>query len=78
MAFSTPILRVPATISTDSTSPITPNATRNGTHGAMLCPSRSLTVSQEPVPSTAPAGSAWRTAATPAFTAPLEPALANR
>src|SRR5262249_57020673 len=50
MDFSTPIRRVPATtaplttlitISTDITSPISPNATMNGTHGAnepLACP----------------------------------------
>ena len=85
--FSTPIRRVPATtaplttlttISTDITSPIKPNAARNGTHGAMSWASRTLTVSQDSAPRTVPAGSARRTAATPAFTAAPEPALANR
>ena len=53
MDFSTPIRRVPATtaplttlatISTDMTSPITPNATMNGTQGAIELVSCSLTV----------------------------------
>ena len=53
MDFSTPIRRVPATtaplttlatISTDSSSPITPNATMNGTQGAIELVSCSLTV----------------------------------
>ena len=56
MDFSTPIRRVPAataplttltTISTDITSPIRPNVTRNGTHGAIELVSCSLTMSQD-------------------------------
>ena len=53
MDFSTPIRRVPATtaplttlatISTDMTSPIIPNATMNGTQGAIELVSCTLTV----------------------------------
>ena len=53
MDFSTPIRRVPATtaplttlatINTDITSPISPNATMNGTHGAIEPVAWSLTV----------------------------------
>ena len=53
MDFSTPIRRVPATtaplttlatISTDITSPISPNATMNGTQGAIEPVACSLTV----------------------------------
>ena len=53
MDFSTPIRRVPATtaplttlatISADMTSPITPNATMNGTQGAIELVSCSLTI----------------------------------
>ena len=87
MDFSTPIRRVPATtaplttlatISTDSTSPISPNATMNGTQGAIEPVACSLTVSQDCAPSTAPGGSAARTAAISAFTWAVVPALAKR
>ena len=76
MDFSTPIRRVPATtaplttlatINTDITSPISPNATMNGTHGAIEPVACSLTVSQDCAPSTEPRGSAARTAAMSAF-----------
>src|SRR5262249_61664344 len=59
MDFSTPIRRVPATtaplttlatISTDMTSPSTPNATMNGTQGAIEFVSCSLTVTQDSAP----------------------------
>src|SRR6516164_2435781 len=87
MDFSTPIRRVPATTaplttlattSTDSTSPITPNATMNGTQGAIEPVACALTVSQDWVPMRAPCGSAARTSATSAFTWAVVPALANR
>src|SRR3984893_9427458 len=77
MDFNTPIRRVPATtaplttlatISTDITSPISPTATMNGTHGAIEPVACSLTVSQDCVPSTEPGGSAARIAAMSAFT----------
>src|SRR6516165_10067862 len=67
MDFSTPIRRVPATtaplttlatISTDMTSPITPNVTRNGTQGAIEPVACALTVSQDWAPIRAPARSA--------------------
>ena len=66
------------TISADITSPITPNVTRNGTHGAIFWFSCARTVSQDFALSTVPAGSVRRTAATLAFIAVSEPALANR
>src|SRR6516165_7543914 len=87
MDFSTPIRRVPATtaplttlatISTDITSPITPNATMNGTQGAIELVSCSLTVSQESAPSRAPCGSAARTSAMSAVTWAVVPALEKR
>src|SRR5262252_6475651 len=57
--FSTPIRRVPATtaplttlatISADMTSPMIPNATRNGTQGAIEPVACALTVSQDCAP----------------------------
>jgi hypothetical protein len=87
MDFSTPIRRVPATtaplttlatISTDITSPITPNATMNGTQGAIEPVACSLTVSQDCAPIRAPCGSAARTCAMSAFTWAVVPALAKR
>src|SRR6516225_10074474 len=77
MDFSTPIRRVPATTaplttlattSTDITSPITPNATMNGTQGAIESVACNLTVSQDCAPIKAPCGSAARTCAMSAFT----------
>src|SRR6516225_2420848 len=85
--FSTPIRRVPATtaplttlatISTDMTSPITPNVTRNGTQGAIEPVACALTVSQDWAPIRAPGGSAARTSAMSAFTWAVVPALAKR
>src|SRR6516225_8991938 len=85
--FSTPIRRVPATtaplttlatMSTDMTSPMIPNATRNGTHGAIEPVACALTVSQDWAPIRAPGGSAARTSAMSAFTWAVVPALANR
>src|SRR6516165_10712317 len=87
MDFSTPIRRVPATtaplttlatISTDMTSPITANATRNGTQGAIAPVACSFTVSQDCAPISAPGGSASRTAAMSALTWAVVPALAKR
>lgn len=65
------------TISTDITSAIKPNATRNGTHGGTLVVSCVLAVSQDCASATA-LGSARPTVAMSALTATLEPALANR
>src|SRR5215468_2080832 len=85
--FSTPIRRVPATtaplttlatISTDITSPISPNATMNGTQGAIEPVSCSLTVSQDCAPIRAPCGSAARSAAMSALTSAVVAALAKR
>ena len=85
--FSTPIRRVPAataplttlpTISTDITSPISPNATMNGTHGAIEPVACSLTVRYDCAPSSEPGGSAARTAAMSAFTWAFVPALVKR
>src|SRR6516165_10307899 len=87
MDFSTPIRRVPATtaplttlatISTDITSPISPNATMNGTQGAIEPVSCSLTVSQDCAPIRAPCGSAACSAAMSAVTSAVVPALAKR
>src|SRR5215468_8023318 len=73
MLLSTPIRRYPdttaplttlPTITTDITSPMTPNATTNGTMIAIVPFSWVLTVSHEPVPVIAPAGSALVMAAT--------------
>src|SRR2546430_10650088 len=58
--------------------PMTPNATRNGTNGAMREDCWVLMVRYDWVPVTAPRGSAAVTAATSARTAAAEPALANR
>src|SRR5215471_1335441 len=75
MLLSTPIRRYPdttaplttlPTITTDITSPMTPNATTNGTRIATVPASWLLTVSQEPVPVIVPAGSALVTAVTSA------------
>src|SRR5215469_13102306 len=87
MDFSTPMRRVPATtaplttlitISTDIASPISPNATMNGTHGANEAVACALAVSQDCVPSTLPCGSAPVTAAMSAFTAAVVAALEKR
>src|SRR5215470_4722126 len=87
MDFSTPIRRVPATtaplttlitISTDITSPISPNATMNGTHGANEAVAWALADSQDWAPSTLPCGSAAVTAAMSAFTAAAVAALEKR
>src|SRR5215468_12402325 len=87
MDFSTPIRRVPATtaplttlatISTDITSPISPNATMNGTHGANEPVACALAVSQDCAPSTLPCGSAAVTAAMSLFTAAAVAALEKR
>src|SRR5215468_4577162 len=73
MLLSTPIRRYPdttaplttlPTITTDITSPMTPNATTNGTMIAIVPFSWVLTVSHEPVPVIAPAGNALVRAAT--------------
>src|SRR5438105_7770575 len=85
--FSTPIRRVPATtaplttlatISTAITSPITPNATMNGTQGAIDAVARSLAVRYDCAPSSEPDGSVARSVAMSAVTAALLPAPANR
>src|SRR6516165_2553679 len=87
MDFSTPIRRVPATtaplttlitISTDITSPISPNATMNGTHGANEAVACAWASSQDCVPSTLPCGSAAVTAAMSVFTAAVVAALEKR
>src|SRR5215470_1631715 len=84
MDFSTPIRRVPdttaplttlITTSTDMASPISPNATMNGTHGANEAVACALAASQDCAPSTLPCGSAAVTAATSAFTAAVVAAL---
>src|SRR5262249_47375209 len=86
MDFSTPIRRVPATtaplttlitISTDITSPISPNATMNGTHGANEAVACALAVNQDCAPSTLPCGSAAVIAAMSVFTAAVVAALEN-
>src|SRR5262249_62160523 len=73
MLLSTPTRRYPdttaplttlPTITTDIPSPMTPNATTNGTMIAIVPFSWVLTVSHEPVPVIAPAGSALVRAAT--------------
>src|SRR5215472_15808945 len=87
MDFSTPILRMPATtaplttlitISTDITSPITPNAAMNGTHGAYDPVACAFASSQDCAPRTLPCGSAAVTAATSLFTATAVAALEKR
>src|SRR5262249_39532224 len=86
MDFSTPIRRVPATtaplttlitISTDIISPISPNATMNGTQGANELVACALAVSQDCAPSTLPYGSAPRIEAMSEFTAAAVPAVEN-
>src|SRR6516165_3903293 len=62
------------TISTDMTSPISPNATMNGTHGANELVACVLAVSQDCAPSTLPCGSAAVTALMSLFTAEVVPA----
>src|SRR5215469_15507528 len=84
MLLSTPIRRYPATtaplttlptISTDIASPMTPNATTNGTMIAIVPLSWLLTVSQEPVPVIVPAGSARVRAVTSAVSCDWPSAL---
>src|SRR5262249_23076224 len=62
----------------DITSPISPNATMNGTQGAIEPVSCSLTVSQDCAPIRAPCGSAARSAAMSALTSAVVAALAKR
>ena len=87
MDFSTPIRRVPATtaplttlatISTAITSPIRPNATMNGTQGAIDRVASSLAVRYDCAPSSEPAGSAARSLAMSALTAAFVPAPEKR
>src|SRR5215468_3336100 len=87
MLLSTPIRRYPdttaplttlPTITTDITSPMTPNATTNGTMIAIVPFSWVLTVSHEPVPVIAPAGSALVMAATSVLICDEVSALWNR
>jgi len=66
------------TISTDITSPISPNATMNGTHGANEAVACAWASSQDCVPSTLPCGSAAVTAAMSVFTAAVVAALEKR
>src|SRR5262245_56043706 len=66
------------TISTDSTRPMTPKATTNGTIGAIPEDSWSLTARYDCVAVTAPGGSARFSAATSARIAAAVLALANR
>src|SRR5215470_4348073 len=84
---STPIRRVPATtaplttlatISTAITSPIRPNATMNGTQGAIEAVALSLVARYDCAPSSAPRGSTARTRAVSALTAAFVPALEKR
>src|SRR6516165_8803766 len=84
MDFSTPIRRIPATtaplttlitISTDIASPISTNATMNGTHGANEAVAWARAFSQDSVPSTLPCGSAAVIAAMSLATAPVVAAL---
>src|ERR1019366_5488095 len=67
-----------ATISTDITMAMIPNATRNGTNGAMAPASCALAARYDWVPATAPAGSALASAATSERRATAVPALRNR
>src|SRR3984893_18685533 len=66
------------TISTDITSPISPNATMNGTHGANDLIASAFTASQDCVPSTLPGGSAAVTSPMAADTAAAVPASEKR
>src|SRR5215469_13538480 len=84
MDFSTPMRRMPdttaplttlITISTDIASPISANATMNGTQGANEPVAWALAVSQDCAPSTVPCGSAAVTAAMSVLTAAAVPAL---
>src|SRR5499425_3313564 len=87
MLLSTPIRRYPLTtaplttlptITTDITSPMTPNATTNGTMIAIVPLSWLLTVSQEPVPVIVPAGSTRVRAVTSALISGCVSAWWNR
>ena len=87
MDFSTPMRLVPATtaplttlatISTDITSPSTPNATMNGTHGAIELVDCSLAVRYDWALSRSPGGSEDRSEAMSAVSSACVPALAKR
>jgi hypothetical protein len=87
MLFSTPIRRKPATtaplttlttISIESTRPMMPKVTTNGTMGARPVSSCCRTARYDSVPSTAPGGSEFAIVRTSACSAAAEPATANR